>query len=366
MQVIALPTPPAPRRRPANQPITIDGVTVRPGTRHSIDLEVGRLYTHSPTTMPVQVVSGKKAGPVLFVCAAIHGDELNGVEIIRRLLRIKALSRIRGTLIAVPIVNLHGFIDKSRYLPDRRDLNRSFPGSETGSLASRIANLFMTEIVSQATHGIDLHTGAIHRGNLPQIRANLDDEATADLARAFGTPVILNAAIRPGTLRAAATGRVPVLVYEAGEALRLDELAIRGGVNGIVRVMRELDMLPASRRRTKSPEPVIARSSSWVRAPQSGILRTFARQGERVKRDETLLGIVSDPYGEHEYEIRAPFNGIVIGKLNLPLVNEGDAVYHVARFHRSDIAADRIEDYHEALEAPDYPYGDAADIEDTV
>jgi len=358
-------TPPR-RNRPSNCAITIDGVTVHPGTRHSIDVEVGRLYTHSPTTMPVQVVCGRKAGPVLFVCAAIHGDELNGVEIIRRLLRIKALARIRGTLIAVPIVNLHGFIDKSRYLPDRRDLNRSFPGSETGSLASRIANLFMTEIVSQATHGIDLHTGAIHRGNLPQIRANLDDEATADLARAFGTPVILNAAIRPGTLRAAATGRVPVLVYEAGEALRLDELAIRGGVHGIVRVMRALDMLPATRRRTPSPEPVIARSSSWVRAPESGILRSFARHGERVKRDETLLGVVSDPYGEHEHEIRAPFNGIVIGKLNLPLVNEGDAVYHIARFHRSDIAADRIENYHEALEAPDYPYGDAADPEETI
>ncbi|MGK7296127.1 MAG: succinylglutamate desuccinylase/aspartoacylase family protein [Candidatus Wenzhouxiangella sp. M2_3B_020] len=350
-------------KRDANRPITIDGVTVHPGSRQSIDLEVGRLYTHSPTTMPVQVVCGRNAGPVLFVCAAIHGDELNGVEIIRRLLGIKALKRLRGTLIAVPIVNLHGFIDKNRYLPDRRDLNRSFPGSETGSLASRIANLFMTEIVSQATHGIDLHTGAIHRGNLPQIRANLDDESTAELARAFGTPVILNAAIRPGTLRAAATGRVPVLVYEAGEALRLDELAIRGGVNGIVRVMRRLDMLPRTRRRAASPEPVIARSSSWVRAPQSGILRSFARYGARVVRDETLLGIVSDPYGEHEHEVRAPFNGIVIGQLHLPLVNEGDALYHIARFHRSDIAAGRIEDYHETLEATDYPYADPADPE---
>jgi hypothetical protein len=349
--------------RPVNRSITVGGVTVRPGTRHSIDIEVGRLYTHTPTTMPVQVVCGRRAGPVLFVSAAIHGDELNGVEIIRRLLRIKALNRLRGTLLAVPIVNLHGFIDKNRYLPDRRDLNRSFPGSETGSLASRIANLFMTEIASQATHGIDLHTGAIHRGNLPQIRANLDDDATTELARAFGTPVVLNAAIRPGTLRAAASERVPVLVYEAGEALRLDELAIRGGVNGIVRVMRHLDMLPPTRRKTRTPEPVIARSSSWVRAPQSGILRSFVRHGDRVTRNETLLGVVSDPYGEHEFEIRAPFSGIVIGQLHLPLVNEGDALFHVARFHRSDIAAGRIEDYHETLEASDYPYADPSDPE---
>jgi len=355
-----------PRRKPApqsNQPITIGGVTIRPGTRHSIELEVGRLYTHAPTTMPVQVVCGRKAGPVLFVCAAIHGDELNGVEIIRRLLGIKAIKRMRGTLIAVPIVNLHGFIDKNRYLPDRRDLNRSFPGSESGSLASRIAHLFMTEIVSQATHGIDLHTGAIHRGNLPQIRANLDDPHTLELARAFGTPVILNASIRPGTLRAAATGQLPVLVYEAGEALRLDELAIRGGVNGIVRVMRKLEMLTPSRRKTQLPEPVVARSSSWVRAPQSGIFRSYVGHGQRVVRNETLLGAVSDPFGEHESEIRAPYSGIVIGMLNLPLVNEGDAVFHIARFHRSDIAAERIEDYHEWLEAPEYPYSDPTETE---
>jgi len=349
-----------------HRPITIGGVSVRPGTRQTIELEVGRLYTHSPTTMPVQVVRGRKDGPVLFVCAAIHGDELNGVEIIRRLLRVKALKRIRGTLIAVPIVNLHGFIDKNRYLPDRRDLNRSFPGSESGSLASRIAHLFMTEIVSQATHGIDLHTGAIHRGNLPQIRANLDDEQTRELALAFGTPVILNAAIRPGTIRAAATGKVPVLVYEAGEALRLDELSIRGGVNGIVRVMRKLEMLPASRTRKTPPEPIIARSSSWVRAPQSGIFRSFVNYGERVMRNDTLLGIVSDPYGENEAPVLAPFSGIVIGQLHLPLVNEGDAIYHIARFHRSDIAADRIEDYHEQLEATDYPYADDSANEGTT
>ncbi|MDT8437431.1 MAG: succinylglutamate desuccinylase/aspartoacylase family protein [Wenzhouxiangellaceae bacterium] len=344
-----------------NHPITIGGITVEPGQRRSIELEVGRLYTHSPTTMPVQVVCGKAAGPVLFVCAAIHGDELNGVEIIRRLLCVKALKRLRGTLIAVPIVNLHGFIDKNRYLPDRRDLNRCFPGSETGSLASRIAHLFMREIVSQATHGIDLHTGAIHRGNLPQIRANLDDEATRELAVAFGAPIILNAAIRPGTLRAAATGKVPVLVYEAGEALRLDEFAIRGGVHGIVRVMRKLEMLPPARAPSTLKDPVIARTSVWVRAPQSGILRSFARYGQRVQRNETLLAVVSDPYGEHEAEIRAPCAGIVIGQQHLPLVNEGDAVYHIARVNRSDIAAERIEDYQESLESVDYPFADPAE-----
>ncbi|RFF27561.1 MULTISPECIES: succinylglutamate desuccinylase/aspartoacylase family protein [unclassified Wenzhouxiangella] len=341
-----------------NQPLHIGGVTIQPGERRSIDLEVGRLYTHSPTTMPVQVLCGSKAGPVLFVSAAIHGDELNGVEIIRRLLKVPQLKRLRGTLIAVPIVNLHGFINLSRYFPDRRDLNRSFPGSERGSLAGRVANLFMTEIVSQATHGIDLHTGAINRGNLPQIRANLDDEEALQLAKAFGTPVILNSALRDGSLRMAATDHdIPILLYEAGEALRFDEIAIRGGVEGIVRVMRQLGMLPRTRKKAP-PEPVIARSSSWVRAPQSGLFRAYVALGNRVTRNETVLGVVSDPFGEEEIEVHSPWSGIVIGRLNLPLVNEGDAICHIARFYRTDIAHERVGDYTETLEAEDFPYGE--------
>jgi uncharacterized protein len=338
--------------------LTIGGVAIQPGERRSIDLEVGRLYTHSPTTMPVQVLRGKRPGPVLFVSAAIHGDELNGVEIIRRLMKVPALKRVKGTLITVPIVNLHGFINLSRYFPDRRDLNRSFPGSEKGSLAARVANLFMTEIVSQATHGIDLHTGAMHRGNLPQIRANLDNEETLELARAFGTPAILNSALRDGSLRMAAMDHdIPILLYEAGEALRFDEFAIRGGVEGIVRVMRQLGMLPKTRKKPP-PEPVIARSSSWVRAPQSGLFRAYVALGDRVTRNETVLGVVSDPFGEAEIEVYSPWSGIVIGRLNLPLVNEGDALCHIARFYRTDIAHERVGDYTETLEAEDFPYGE--------
>ncbi|MFU8831494.1 MAG: succinylglutamate desuccinylase/aspartoacylase family protein [Wenzhouxiangella sp.] len=347
-------------RRKRNTPITIGGIEVHPGERRSIEMEVARLYTHTPATMPVQVVCGERDGPVLFVSAAIHGDELNGVEIIRRLLKARAMSKLRGTLIAVPIVNMHGFIHTSRYLPDRRDLNRSFPGSETGSLAARIANLLMREIVNQSTHGIDLHTGAVHRANLPQIRANLDDPVTRAMAGAFAAPVVLNAAIRDGSLRAAAmTSNIPILLYEAGEALRLDEMSIRGGVEGIIRVMRMLGMLQRSRRK-ETPAPVIARSSSWVRASQSGIFRSFASLGEAVTRDETILGVVADPFGEQEQEIRAPFDGIVIGRLHLPLVNEGDAIYHIARFDCNDLAAERIGDYQETLEGDDHPHTDSA------
>jgi len=329
-------------------PLTINSTKFMPGTRTTIELPVGRLYTHTPMTIPVHVVKGKKTGPRLFISAAIHGDEINGVEIIRRLLNLPVLKRLTGTIIAVPIVNVHGLINQSRYLPDRRDLNRSFPGTEKGSLAARLANLFMQEIVSQSTHGIDIHTGAIHRDNLPQVRANLDDEQTEKLARAFDVPVIISSNLRDGSLReSAAEYGIPMLLYEAGEALRFDEVSIRAGVKGIINVMRTLEMLPPTRRKSKKHiEPVVARSSSWVRAPDSGILRTMVPLGCRVKKD-TLLGIVSDPFGEKETNITSSYSGIVIGRTNLPLVNEGDALFNIARFEDVLDAANKVDEFHE-------------------
>jgi len=333
------------------QPLTISGVTFKPGSRTTVELPAGRLYTHTPMTVPVHVVRGKSSGPRLFISAAIHGDEINGVEIIRRLLKLPALKRLKGTIIAVPIVNIHGLINHSRYLPDRRDLNRSFPGSEKGSLAARLAYMFMNEIVTQSTHGIDLHTGALHRDNLPQIRANLDDKETNNLAIAFDVPVIISSNLRDGSLReAAAEYGIPMLLYEAGEALRFNEVSIRAGVKGIINVMRSLGMLaPSKSKSRKNIEPVVARSSSWVRASDSGILRAMVPLGSRVKKD-TLLGVVADPFGETESRITSPFNGIVIGRTNLPLVNEGDALYHIARFediHEIQAKVDEFQIEHE-------------------
>ena len=332
----------------AADPLSINGIGIEPGTRITVDLPVGRLYTHTPMTMPVHVVRGKRPGPRLFISAAIHGDEINGVEIIRRLLKLPALKRLSGDLIAVPIVNIHGLINHSRYLPDRRDLNRSFPGTDKGSLAARLANLFMQEIVAQSTHGIDLHTGAIHRSNLPQIRANLDDKETDELARAFETPVIISSNLRDGSLReAAAEHGIPMLLYEAGEALRFDEVSIRAGVKGIINVMRALEMLPPARSKSKKHiEPVVARSSSWERASESGIFRALVPLGGRVKKG-ALLGIVGDPFGEMEFQITATFSGIVIGRTNLPLVNEGDALFHIARFEHVKEAASKVDEFHE-------------------
>lgn len=327
------------------RPVTIGDVTVAPGSRAIVDLPVATLYTHAQLKMPVQVVNGRHAGPTLFISAAVHGDEINGVEIIRRLLARKRLGRLRGTLLAVPVVNVHGFLDHSRYLPDRRDLNRSFPGRSRGSVAARLAHRFLHEIVLRSDCGIDLHTGTLHRSNLPQVRACLDDPTTARLARAFGAPVILNAPMRDGSLRASASKNdIPMLVYEAGEALRFDEVCIRAGLRGILHVMHALDMLPQGSADARRIEPIIAQTSRWVRAPFSGIVRGSIRLGQRVTKGQHMA-IISDPLGDREEQVFASHSGIVIGRSNLPLAQEGDALFNVATFDRVTEAEEAVEEF---------------------
>ncbi len=222
----------------------IGNVEIKKGSRVTVNIELPKLY-NTPTPLPVRVIRGKKDGPVVFISAAIHGDELNGVEIIRRFRKLNILEKLKGTLLLVPIVNVYGIMTLSRYLPDRRDLNRSFPGSEKGSLAGRVAKAFFDEIVLKCDLGIDLHTASIHKSNLPQVRTNTDNEYTFRLAKAFGAPVVLHSELRDGSLRAVAQEKgVPILLYEAGEALRFDENSIRIGVQGLVNVLRENGMLP--------------------------------------------------------------------------------------------------------------------------
>ena len=315
-----------------------------------MDIPVADLFTHTGMSMPVHVVHGKKPGPRLFICAAIHGDEINGVEIVRRLLRQKRLKNLRGTLIAVPVVNVYGFVNNYRYLPDRRDLNRFFPGTPKGSLTSRLAHLFMGEIVARCTHGIDLHTGSNHRENLPQIRAKLDDEETQLLALAFGAPVVLDTNLKDGSLRqAAAEQGIPMLLYEAGEALRFNEICIRAGLRGVLSVMSAIGMIPAISSRKARVEPVVARSSTWARTPSSGIIRSTVHLGDRVKSGE-ILGEIADPFGAAGEQIESPASGIVVGRLNLPLVHEGDAVFHIARFEDAPAAESVVEAFHQQFE----------------
>lgn len=333
--------------------LLIGGQEIKPGQKCIVEVPLPDLYMHTALSMPIQVIRGKRSGPTLFVSAAVHGDEINGVEIIRRLIKSKSLKGMRGTLIAVPVVNVYGFLNQSRYLPDRRDLNRCFPGSDQGSLAARLAHSFMTEVVSHCTHGIDLHTAAIHRDNLSQVRADLSNPEVESMAKAFDAPVVVNSGLIEGSLRYAAQQKeVAVIVYEAGEALRFNELSIRAGVKGVISLMRHIGMLTAKRKRSaKKHEPFVARSSTWVRAPQSGLFRMLVPMGASVNKDE-LLGVVAAPYGKEgaEVEVLASCSGIVIGRTNIPLVNEGEALFHIARFNKPDEVADSVEAFHSDLD----------------
>ena len=334
-----------------NQPIVIAGIEVKPGEQKTIEIPLAAMVTHHNVEMTAHVIHGRKKGPCLFVCAAIHGDEINGVEIIRRLLKNRKINRLSGTLIAIPIVNVHGFITHTRYLPDGRDLNRSFPGSSKGSLASRMANTFLNEVVTKCTHGIDIHTGARHRDNLPQIRADMSCEKARALSEAFGVPAIIDAKIRDGSLREAASDLgIPMLLYEAGEALRFDELAIRAGVKGVQNVMRSLEMMPKTSRKESQKKPIITSNTSWVRAPSSGIHRALVPLGAKAEKG-SILGVIADPLGLSEYHVVAPEEGVVLGRSNLPLVHEGDALFHLA-FYKQKVSAvvDQGEIFQENLE----------------
>lgn len=314
------------------QPLRIGGVDCAPGERTDLELAVTRLATGTWLSVPVTVLHGSRPGARVWVAAAIHGDELNGVEIVRRLMRVVPADALRGTVIAVPIVNVFGFLQQDRYLPDRRDLNRSFPGSARGSMAARLAHLFMTEIVAESDYGIDLHTGSNHRTNLPQLRVNASDPMVRRLSKAFRAPLTIDSKARDGSLRRVAEDRgCPVLVYEAGETLRFDRPAIQLGVRGVLRVLSGLKMiggLDATEGKKDKPTRFV-KSSQWSRAPRGGILLVEVELGQSVTVGQ-LLARVTDVFASEESKICASTAGVVIGLTTHPMVNRGDAVAHIA------------------------------------
>lgn len=319
---------------------------VGPGERKRINLEVATLYDYTKINIPIEVIRGREEGPTLFISAAIHGDEINGIEIIKRILQSPKINRLKGTLICIPVVNTFGFNNLSRYLPDRRDLNRCFPGSSRGSLGSRVANIFMREIVNKCSHGIDLHTGAIHRSNIPQIRASLDNEETKKLAHEFETPIIINSSLRDGSLREAARKRkVNILLFEGGEALRFEEDVIKSGLKGCLAIMRSIGMLPQKskkKKKAKKQTTHVAESSHWIRAPHSGSVKQIKKLGDEVMEGE-ILAVISDTFGNHPYNVRAKASGIIIGMSTIPLVNKGDAMIHIALFKDSSQVSDILQ-----------------------
>lgn len=306
----------------------IGGHELRAGSKAEIELPLARLVTGTAIALPVVVFHGESEGPVLWMSAAIHGDEIAGVEIIRRVTADLDPANLCGTVVAVPVVNVHGFLTGDRYLPDRRDLNRSFPGSNRGSLASQLANLMMREVVHRCTVGIDLHTGSDHRTNLPQIRANLDDPATNELAHVFDAPLMIHARERDGSLRAAAAkAGATTLLYEGGEAWRFDEDAIAVGERGVRRVMRHMGMVPGEPNGLSTT--IESRKSRWTRASRSGIAQLLVSPGDTVRKG-AVVAVIHDSFGNELSKVRTGLGGMVIGRTHYPLVNRGDAVVHIA------------------------------------
>ncbi len=322
---------------PAWRPIRLGGRTIAPGESAEVRLEVSEFYTADPLYVPLTVVRGLQPGPTLFLTAAVHGDELNGVAIIRNLLIDHDLSGLSGCLIAVPVVNVPGFLNQSRTLPDGRDLNRSFPGHADGSFTARLAQRMFRDVVHRSDYGIDLHTAGGDRANFPHVRADLADPRVSELAAAFGCPLVIHGRGPEGALRrAAADSGVPTIVYEAGSSRVFERRLIDVGIAGVLRVLGHLGMLPDGR-----PEPpplrLEVKKSTWLRANAGGILDLKVSLGDPVRRGQ-VISINTNPFGRERSQLEAPAGGIVIGLTRSPLVHPGDAVCHLARLRARDVA----------------------------
>lgn len=319
----------------AQERLVIGGQTIAKGTTADVRLEISQTYTGDSISIPLRIIRAKRSGPKVFVTAAIHGDEINGTGIIHDFLFNEPIELKRGTLILAPVVNVFGFESHERYLPDRRDLNRSFPGSVGGSLASRIANILMTEIVDQCDYGIDFHTAAVQRTNFPNIRADLNDPSCRRIAEAFGSMLIVDGKGPVGSFRREASRRgCPTIILEAGEPWKVEPAVLKIGIRGIRNVLSELTMLDVPE--VKPPFQVKIRKTAWVRAAVGGILKfhispgDFVEEGQSVATNYSIMGV-------EQSVLTSPCYGIVVGMTTMPAVKPGEPVCHVAALSDSQV-----------------------------
>lgn len=308
--------------------MVINTIEILPGEHKKIDVNIARLPSHSTIDISIHVARASKPGPVLLLTAGMHGDEINGIEIVRRINERGWNIPTRGTIITIPIINIYGFIHFSRYVPDGKDVNRSFPGNKNGSLASRVAYYISKEILPIIDFGIDFHTGGAERTNYPQVRCNMNYEENVMLAEKFNAPYTIHSNLRPKSLRYAANklGK-KIIVFEGGESSRFDEFAIREGINGAVRVMRYFKMTKQRAIKAKHENKVI-KHSSWVRAHSSGIFLAHVKAGQAIAKYQ-ILGYLTDPFDEFRIVVKSPHAGYVIGLNNNPILHQGDAIMHI-------------------------------------
>jgi len=307
--------------------MVIAGEEIHPGTFREININIARLPSHTIIETPVYVYRSTEDGPVLALMAGMHGDEINGMEIVRRILDSGFNKCIRGTVICMPVINVYGFLNYSREVPDGKDINRSFPGSKNGSLASRVAWHVTHDIIPNIDVGIDFHTGGAMRTNYPQVRCVMSDALNAELAGAFSAPFTIDSGFRPHSLRqTAAKKKKHIIVYEGGESIRFDQHAIEEGINGTLRVMKHLKMIDWAPE-ISEPNRMIW-SSSWVRAKHAGLFQPMITCGSSVEKDQ-LVGAITDPFGEFREPVHSNAKGYIVGLNNNPVINAGDALMHI-------------------------------------
>ncbi|MDA9918284.1 succinylglutamate desuccinylase/aspartoacylase family protein [Erythrobacter sp.] len=335
------------------KPFLIAGHEISPGTTQDVSIPVSTTVTGYDSHLAVRVIHGATAGQTIFVSGAIHGDEIIGTAIIQRLAYDLDPANLKGTIILVPVTNIFGFLSHSRYLPDRRDLNRSFPGNANGSLAGQLAHVFFTEVVSRASLGIDIHSAAVHRYNLPQIRIAAGSKRLVELAMTFGAPVVIESPLRDGALRSLANDEgVEMLLLEAGEALKFDDLSIETGTAGVLRVLAHLEMIAPKVDNVEVGIPARANKTQWVRSARGGVVHMAKTSGDPVHEGD-LLATVAGLFGEDPEGIFAPADGIIIGHATLPVVHQGDALFHIARVINPERVGARIESITDAILASD-------------
>jgi predicted deacylase len=305
----------------------INTVEIKPGDNKTVELKVSKLASGTNISIQAHIFRSKKDGPTVLIAGGIHGDEINGIEIVRRAVKSKLFEDLNcGTVIALPLVNIYGFINFSRELPDGKDVNRSFPGSKSGSLASRIAHVITHQILPHIDLGLDFHTGGASIYNYPQIRAFRGDEKSLALAKVFNAPLTLESGLVTKSLRKEAYKKnIPMLVYEGGESLRLDDFSIKEGINGIKKVLNHYKMIDEKINIQKTET---LKQHKWLRASIAGIFVPKKITGEWFKKGD-VLGIITNPYGQFEKQIVAGQNGFIFGHDNKPVVNQGKALFHI-------------------------------------
>ncbi|MCF6139906.1 succinylglutamate desuccinylase/aspartoacylase family protein [Flavobacterium sp. K77] len=311
--------------------ITLFGESIAPGENKTINVEIARLHTTTKLNIPIIVRRSKIPGPVVLFSAGIHGDEINGVEIVRQLIHKKINKPKIGTIICIPVINVYGFVNKSREFPDGRDLNRVFPGSKSGSLASRFAFHILTEILPLVHYAVDFHAGGASRFNAPQIRIAPNNPDLKVLADVFDAPFTLYSRNITGSFRSSSDKmNVKMLLFEGGKSLDINKSIATEGVNGAIRLLAYLDMLGPKHRVIPQKSPTIyIDKSGWIRAKCSGLLQDFDTVGTFVKKG-TVLATITDPYGKFERKVKAPNDGYIINANHAPIVYEGDAIYHLS------------------------------------